>query len=167
MRDQDMLAQLRLVGPGRAGPAVKASPANTRLARATQFNDFRPVRRAPARLGRGVGSGGWRARCVARDVLHSSGTDLDHKISVTPQSIPRFEAAGADNGPQVAAHHRGCRPVRVADVKRAVVDTDGRPVPRWKPRGCERNLGLGRGVVEDQGGFLCLASCFEHRQGSQ
>ena len=121
---------------GSARVAVKLS-GQYGVERGHAFNDFEPVRGHQQRLGRGV-----VAVVSAPDALHETfhifrGTDLDHKIDVAPVD-PKIEAAGADNGPQVAAHHRGFDPFALLTVKRAVVKI--RVVLCW--RTCSSTAGI-------------------------
>ena len=87
----------------------------------------------------------------AFDVLRR--TDLDHKVHVAPVDA-KIEGAGADDGPQGACGHRLFHPFALFAGEAAVVDADGEVLAILQPEVVEEKLGLGAGVVEDQGGLV-------------
>ncbi len=96
----------------------------------------------------------------AANALHEAfdvfgGTDLDHQIDIAPVDA-KVQGSGADHGAQLACDHRGLYPVALFAGEAAVVDGDGQVFGIRKPEVTEEQLGLGAGVVEDQGGLVAV-----------
>ena len=119
---------------------------------------------------------GWHKQCFggsvvavigATDPLHQSldvlgRTDLDHQIDIAPVNS-QIQAAGADDGAQVSAHHSGFDLFALPAIERAMVDAYGQTFVIRKPEVVKEKLGLRAGVVENKCCFMCFY-LFKHRR---
>ena len=90
--------------------------------------------------------------------------DLNDQIDIAPVD-PQIEAAGADDGAQLPGDHRALDPFPLFARQRPVVDADRQIVGIGQPQVVEKDLGLGAGVVKDQGGVVAFHLGQHRRNG--
>ena len=137
----------------RAGPArlaVEVAGAD-RVERGAAFQHLEAVRRHQHRARRRV-----VAVVGAADALHQPldvlrRADLDHQIDVAPVDA-EIEAAGGDDGAQLARGHRRLDAGPHLARQRPVMQADRQVVGVLRPERLEEQLGLGAGVDEHQRG---------------
>ena len=159
---EDVLAQ-HVARAGATGVAVKVVGADS-LQCGLAFDDFKAVGGDQQSLGGGVVAvvGATDALNKAFDVL--GGADLNDQIDIAPVDA-EVEASGADHGPQRARDHGLFDPFALLAAERAVVDADGQGVVIGEPQVVEEDLGLGAGVVEDEGDAVLADLLKDRRDG--
>ncbi|GAD54583.1 hypothetical protein MBELCI_0635 [Limimaricola cinnabarinus LL-001] len=149
--DHDVLAQ-HVERAGALGVAVELARLHS-LKRCHAFHHLEPVGGHQKRL---------RGRVVAvvgpPDPLHEAfhvlgRADLDHEVHVAPVD-PEIEAAGADDGLELACNHRRLDIGADLSAQAAMMDADRQVVLVGEPELVKEDLCLRAGVVEDKRGLV-------------